>query len=88
VCGHAFTTRQTTIVPDVEEFPGHIACSSAARSEIVLPIFDRGGEVVGVLDVDSDRLNDFSDTDADGLGRVVKTIERIIEGHTIPATVK
>lgn len=85
VCGHAYSTRQTTIVPDVEGFPGHIACSSAARSEIVLPIFDRGGGVFGVLDVDSDRLNDFTEADASGLGKVVSIIERINEGHTIPA---
>jgi GAF domain-containing protein len=46
VCGHAFTTRQTVIVPDVDEFPGHIACSSAARSEIVVPLFNDAGEVL------------------------------------------
>jgi len=78
VCGHAYTTRETTIVPDVDEFPGHIACSSAARSEIVLPILDRAGNVFGVLDVDSDRLDDFTQLDADGLGRIVKIIERSI----------
>jgi len=88
VCGHAYTTRQIVIVANVDEFPGHIACSSAARSEIVLPVFDRHGNIFGVLDVDSDKLNDFTETDADGLGRVVKTIERIIEGHTIPATLE
>src|SRR2546423_829057 len=49
VCGHAYTTRQTTIVPNVDEFPGHIRCSSAARSEIVVPIFDGRGGVFGVL---------------------------------------
>lgn len=75
VCGHAYTTRQTVIVPDVDAFPGHIACSSAARSEIVLPIFGRDGEVFGVLDVDSDISNDFSATDSDGLGRIVRIIE-------------
>ncbi len=85
VCGHAYTTRQTTIVADVEEFPGHIACSSASRSEIVLPIFDRGGGVFGVLDVDSDKLDDFTRADASGLGKVVRIIERINEGYTIPA---
>ena len=85
VCGHAYTTRQTTIVADVEEFPGHIACSSASRSEIVLPIFDRGGGVFGVLDVDSDKLDDFTRADASGLGKVVRIIERINEGHAIPA---
>lgn len=75
VCGHCYTTRETVIVPDVEQFPGHIACSSASRSEIVLPIFDKTGEVFGVLDVDSDRLNDFSETDAEGLKRIVEIIE-------------
>ena len=66
------------IVPDVDEFPGHIACASASRSEIVLPFFGNDGEVYGVLDVDSDELNDFSQMDADGLKRVVNTIERFI----------
>ena len=78
VCGHAYSTRETVIVPDVDAFPGHIACSSAARSEIVLPRFDRVGEVVGVLDVDSDLPNDFSQIDADGLGRLVKLIESFV----------
>ena len=78
VCGHAYTTRETVIVPDVDAFPGHMACATASRSEIVLPIINCDGSVFGVLDVDSDRLDDFSQTDADGLGRVVKTIERFI----------
>jgi GAF domain-containing protein len=78
VCGKAYSTRETMIVPNVDEFPGHIACSSAARSEIVVPIFDRGGDVFGVLDVDSDALDDFDSTDADGLGKIVRIIERII----------
>ncbi|MEQ1921230.1 MAG: GAF domain-containing protein [Pyrinomonadaceae bacterium] len=78
VCGHAYTTRETVIVPNVDEFPGHIACATASKSEIVVPIMSRDGSVFGVLDVDSDRLNDFSPTDTDGLGRVVKTIERFI----------
>jgi GAF domain-containing protein len=81
VCGHAFTTRQTVIVPNVDEFPGHIACSSASRSEIVVPIFT-GGDVIGVLDVDSDRLDDFSDIDRTGLEKIVKVIERSIQSHT------
>jgi L-methionine (R)-S-oxide reductase len=84
VCGHAFTTRQTVIVPNVDDFPGHIACSSASRSEIVLPIFGPDGRVLAVLDVDSEQLDDFSTADAEGLGRIVRIIERIIEGHTIP----
>ncbi|MEO7673013.1 MAG: GAF domain-containing protein [Pyrinomonadaceae bacterium] len=75
VCGHAYTMRETVIVPNVDEFPGHIACSSASRSEIVLPLSGPGGEVVGVLDVDSDELDDFSQIDALGLGRIVTLIE-------------
>ncbi|CAN5490748.1 GAF domain-containing protein [soil metagenome] len=78
VCGHVYSTRQTVIVPDVDAFPGHIACSSAARSEIVLPIFDRSGEVFGVLDVDSDMSNDFSQADSDGLRRIVNIIEKFV----------
>jgi L-methionine (R)-S-oxide reductase len=81
VCGEAYTTRRTVIVPDVAKFPGHIACSSDARSEIVVPIF-RDGEVFGVLDIDSDKLDDFSQTDADGLGNVIKHLERVIRSHT------
>ncbi|MEO6656338.1 MAG: GAF domain-containing protein [Pyrinomonadaceae bacterium] len=78
VCGHAYTTRETVIVPNVDEFPGHIACASASRSEIVVPIFDRKGAVFGVLDVDSDQLDDFTPVDADGLNEIVKIIEGII----------
>lgn len=74
VCGHAYTTRETVIVPNVDEFPGHIACSSASKSEIVVPMFDGAGEVFAVLDVDSDRLDDFSDIDRVGLERLVKFI--------------
>ncbi len=78
VCGHAYTTRKIVVVPNVDEFPGHIACSSESKSEIVLPIFDKSGEVFGVLDVDSDRLDDFSKTDAEGLQKIVKIIEDFI----------
>ena len=81
VCGHAYSTAETVIVPNVDEFPGHIACSSDSKSEIVVPIF-RDGKVFGVLDVDSDRLDDFSATDKEGLGRVVGVIERSIQSHT------
>jgi len=82
VCGHAYTTGETVIVPDVDEFPGHIACASASRSEIVVPIRDASGEIVGVLDVDSDRLNDFSGVDAEGLNRIVERIERNIRQNS------
>lgn len=78
VCGHAYTTRETIIVPNTDEFPGHIACSFDSKSEIVLPIFEKSGEVFGVLDVDSDRLDDFSDTDAEGLRRIVQIIESLL----------
>lgn len=78
VCGHCYTTRKTVIVPDVEAFPGHIACSSASKSEIVLPVFGRDGAVAMVLDADSDELDDFSEVDAEGLGKIVEIIERLI----------
>jgi GAF domain-containing protein len=66
------------IVPNVEKFDGHIACSWLAKSEIVLPIYSKSGEVFGVLDVDSDKLDDFNETDAKGLEKIVKIVERII----------
>jgi L-methionine (R)-S-oxide reductase len=70
VCGHAYTTQKTVIVPDVDAFPGHIACSSATRSEIVVPIFDPSGKGVGVLDLDSENLNDFSEVDQNYLEKM------------------
>jgi L-methionine (R)-S-oxide reductase len=77
VCGHAFTTRQSVLVPDVDQFPGHIACSSASRSEVVIPVFNRDqSQVMGVLDVDSDRLNDFSEIDVQGLEAILKILEK------------
>jgi L-methionine (R)-S-oxide reductase len=78
VCGYAYTTRQTVIVPDVDEFPGHIACSSAARSEIVVPIFDAHDSVFAVLDVDSEYADDFGQADSYGLGQIARLIERLI----------
>jgi len=76
VCGYAYTTRKTVVVPDVDQFPGHIACSSAARSEIVVPLFALEGPVFGVLDVDSDALNDFSEVDEKGLEAIADIISR------------
>lgn len=73
VCGTAWKERRTVVVPDVEEFPGHIACSSESRSEIVVPIF-RGDEVIAVLDIDSRELNTFDDTDARYLEQIVKIV--------------
>ena len=79
VCGHCYTTRETVIVPNVDEFPNHIVCSSASKSEIVLPIFDKSGNVFGVLDVDSDELDSFSEIDAEGLKKIVDIIEEKIK---------
>jgi len=84
VCGHAYTTRETVIVPDVDKFPGHIACASASRSEIVLPIFASNGQVFGVLDVDSNQVDDFTEVDREGLEQIIRIIERAIQGHTHP----
>ena len=63
VCGTAWMQQQTIVVPDVEQFPGHIACSSLSRSEIVVPVFSKSGEVMAVLDIDSKELATFDDTD-------------------------
>ena len=63
VCGTAWKRNQTVVVPDVEAFPGHIACSSASRSEIVVPVHGEDGAVIAVLDIDSDRLAAFDGTD-------------------------
>ncbi len=71
VCGTAWKRNETVVVPDVEEFPGHIACSSASKSEIVVPVHGAGGEVVAVLDIDSDRLATFDDEDRVWLERIV-----------------
>ena len=70
VCGTAWKERRTIVVPDVEQFPGHIACSSASRSEIVVPVF-QNDEVIAVLDIDSAELNTFDETDAEYLERLV-----------------
>lgn len=75
VCGTSWKEARTIVVPDVEEFPGHIACSSASKSEIVVPGF-RDGNVFLVLDVDSDRLNDFDQDDARGLEAIIRLIEK------------
>jgi len=73
VCGTAWERGETIIVPNVDEFPGHIACSSASKSEIVVPI-KKEGKVIGVLDVDSDQLDDFSEVDKVWLEKLVRLI--------------
>ena len=74
VCGACWQQEKTLIVPDVEKFPGHIACSSLSRSEIVVPLL-HGGKVVGVLDVDSDQLDSFDETDRFFLEKFVSLLE-------------
>ena len=76
VCGFCYTSQKTVIVPNVDEFPGHIACSSASKSEIVIPIFDQNSEVSMVLDIDSNKLSDFDETDQIGLERLVTLIQK------------
>ena len=73
VCGAAWQQAETLIVPDVEAFPGHIACSSASRSEIVLPVFDQK-KVAGVLDVDSEYLSHFDEIDATYLKKIINLL--------------
>lgn len=73
VCGTAWQEKKVMIVPDVDEFPGHIACSSESKSEIVVPVI-RNGKVTMVMDVDSDRANDFDETDAHWLAQVTALI--------------
>ena len=73
VCGTAWKEQRTQVVPDVEQFPGHIACSSASKSEIVVPLF-KGGEVVAVLDIDSEHLATFNDTDRHWLERIAELL--------------
>ena len=75
VCGACYTRKETILVPDVEKFPGHIACSSASKSEIVVPVF-KGEEVAMVLDVDSDVLNDFDETDKEYLEKLMRMLQQ------------
>ena len=73
VCGTSWERKQTVIVPDVDLFPGHIACSSLSRSEIVVPIF-RGEDVYAVLDIDSKELSTFDETDKEWLEKITKLL--------------
>jgi GAF domain-containing protein len=74
VCGTSWAERKTIIVPDVEKFPGHIACSSLSKSEIVIPVF-KNNEVIGVLDADSIELNNFDTTDENYLKEMIALIQ-------------
>ena len=73
VCGTAWKEQQTQVVPDVEQFPGHIACSSLSRSEIVVPVWSNG-EIVAVLDIDSEHLAMFDTTDQEWLEKIVQLL--------------
>ena len=78
MCGTAWAENRTIVVPDVEQFPGHIACSSLSRSEIVVPLRNSDGEVTGVLDIDSKDLATFDETDARWLEEIARVIERTL----------
>ena len=78
VCGTAVEKDETLVVPNVHEFPGHIACDCASNSEIVVPIH-KDGKVIGVLDIDSPSLNRFSDEDRAGLEEFVRTLETVTQ---------
>ncbi|MCW8310516.1 GAF domain-containing protein [Sphingobacterium thalpophilum] len=74
VCGSAWAQEKSLIVPDVDQFPGHIACSSLSRSEIVLPVYQQG-KIIGVLDVDSSELNSFDEIDEKYLTQILQLLE-------------
>ena len=76
VCGTAWQRQQTVVVPDVDQFPGHIACSSQSRSEIVVPVFSPDGKVTAVLDIDSEQLGTFDDVDRQYLEQICKLISK------------
>ena len=75
VCGTAWKEQRTIVVPDVEQFPGHIACSSESRSEIVVPVRSAEGEIIAVLDIDSKDLATFDEVDKQWLEEIVKVFE-------------
>jgi L-methionine (R)-S-oxide reductase len=79
VCGTAWKEERVVIVPDVDRFPGHIACSTGSRSEIVVPVFDNDGRVAAVLDIDSAQLNDFSVADEQALKLVAELLQPLFD---------
>jgi GAF domain-containing protein len=78
VCGTAWSEGRTQVVPDVDLFPGHIACSALSRSEIVIPLIGKAGKVEAVLDVDSAHLNDFDHDDAEQLAALCRRLETLL----------
>lgn len=77
VCWAAIDQGKSLLVPDVEQFPGHIACDSRTKSEVVIPVRNKNGDAVAVLDVDSHSLNSFDDEDREGLEKIVQLLEPI-----------
>jgi GAF domain-containing protein len=77
VCGTAWQKATTLVVPNVDEFPGHIACSSSSKSEIVVPVFNKNNDVIMVIDVDSEKLADFDHTDEVYLNKIAQLISDI-----------
>jgi len=78
VCGTTVEKRETILVPDVHAFPGHIACDANSRSELVVPIFGKSGEVIGVFDLDSPLVNRFDAVDAEGIQSLVRILEQTL----------
>jgi L-methionine (R)-S-oxide reductase len=74
VCGAAARTREVQLVADVDAFPGHIACASSTRSELVVPVVDAAGKIIGVFDIDSNQPNAFDQADADALSDILLTV--------------
>jgi len=83
VCGACARSRQTVIVPDVHQFPGHIACDSRSNSEIVVPVFDRSGELIAVFDVDSEQYAAFDQVDAEYLEQIMARLARFEIGPLV-----
>jgi GAF domain-containing protein len=81
VCGTSWEKGEIIVVPDVDQFPGHIACSSLSRSEIVIPFFNSKNEVAGVIDIDSSLLNDFSEIDARFGEEIAKLVSSILSSN-------
>lgn len=81
VCGSAWQKGEIIVVPDVDQFPGHIACSSLSRSEIVIPFYNTNNEVAGVIDIDSALLNDFSEIDARFGEKIAELVSSILSSN-------
>ncbi|UWR26132.1 GAF domain-containing protein [Sulfitobacter sp. S223] len=79
VCGAAARTGEVQLVPDVDAFPGHIACASSTRSELVLPVFGAGGELLGVFDIDSNQPDAFTAADAEALTKILKETFNLVK---------